>query len=111
MHYLGLHNYKTQKRDLLFLNIVSKNKDGFNNKKINITVNARDIQPTLGFSTVKEVKWVIIIKEIQEFPVETKNMDNSETIWGKYLPYLKGKTNRKNPILLNEDLIRFPKEF
>ena len=38
-------------------------------------------------------------------------MDNAELIWVKDVPYLKGKTTRKNPIRVTEDLIRVPKEF
>ena len=32
-------------------------------------------------------------------------------IWVKYVPYLKGETNRNNPIRVSEDIIRVPKEF
>ena len=63
----------------------------------------------LEFSTVKAVKWKIISNQIQDCPIETEDVENSEFIWGKDVPYLKGKTNRKKPIRVTEDLIRSPK--
>ena len=38
-------------------------------------------------------------------------MDNDKLVWGKDVPYIKGKTTRKNTIRVTEDLIRVPKEF
>ena len=111
MHDSGIHYCEPTKKDLVFLNTVSKNKEGFIKIQIKSAVKYRELQHTLVFPTVKEVKWVIRSNQIQECPVDTEDMDNSESIWGKDVLYLKGKTTRKKPVRVTEDIIRVPKEF
>ena len=107
----GLHYYEPTKKDLVVLNTVSKNKEVFSNKQNKSAIKYWELQHTLIFPTVKEVKWIIRSNHIQDYPVETKDLDNAKLIWGKDVPYLKVKTTSKNPIQVTEDLIRFPKEF
>ena len=105
----GIHYYEPPKNDLVFLNTVSKNKEGFIKRQIKSDVKAQELHPTLEFSTAKEVKCIITSNHIQDCPVETKDMDNAKAVHGKYMPYLKGKTNRTKPIRVTKDLIRVPK--
>ena len=81
MHGSGIHYYEPPKKDLLFLNTVSKNKEGFIKRKIKSAVKYQDIQHTIIFPIVKEVKWTIRSNQIQDCPVETKYVENAETIW------------------------------
>ena len=111
MHDSGLHYYEPPKKNAVFLNTVSKNKEGFSKRKIKIAVKDRDIQNTLGFTTVNKLKWIIRSNHFHDFPVEAEDVENSETIWGQDVPYLKYSTIRKNPVLVTEDVIIFPKEF
>ena len=57
------------------------------------------------------MKWIIIINHIHYCTVDTKDVENAKTIYGNDAPYLKGKTTRKKPILVTEDITRVPKEF
>ena len=111
MHDSSLHYYEATKKDLVFLNTVSKNNEGFSKRQIKSAVKSRELQHTLVFTTVKELKWIIRSNQIQYCPVETEDVDNAELIWGKDVPYLKCKTTRKKPIKVTEYLIRVPKEF
>ena len=56
------------------------------------------------------MKRIIRSNYIQDCPVETEDVDNDELVWVKDVPYLKGKTTRKKPIRVNEDLIKVPKD-
>ena len=110
IHDSGLHYYEPTKKDLVFLNTVSKNKEGFSKRKIKSAVKYQELQHTLGFTTVKEMKRIIRSNYIQDCPVETEDVDNDELVWVKDVLYLKGKNTRKKPIRVNEDLIKVPKD-
>ena len=111
MHDSGLHYYEPPKKDLIFLDTVSKNKEGFSKTQIKSVVKYQELQHTLGYPTAKEVMCIIRSNQIQDCQIETKDVDNAKNIWGKDVPYLEGKMTRKKPIQVSEDLIRFPKEF
>ena len=78
MHYSGVHYYDPTNRDLVFLNTVSKNKEGFRKRQMKSAAKARDLQHILEFITGKEVKWIIRSNHIKDCPVETKYVDNAE---------------------------------
>ena len=82
MHDSVLHYYEPTKKDLVLLNNFSKNKEGFSETKIKSAVKDWELQHTLGFFTVKEVKWIIRSNQIQDCPIETKDMENYELILG-----------------------------
>ena len=111
MHNSVLNWYEPTKKDLVFLNTVSKNKVFFCKRKIKSAIKAQELQHTLVFLTVKEVKWIIKSNHIQYCPVETEYVENAELIWLKDVRYLKGGMTRKKPIRLTEDIIRVPKKF
>ena len=111
IHDSGLNYYEPTKNYLLFLNTLSKNKEGFSKSQIKSAVKARELQHTLGFTNVKEVKWIIRSNHIRDFRVETEDVDNVKLIWGKYVPYIRGKTTKKKPIRVTEYLIIVPKAF
>ena len=69
MYDSGLHYYEPTKKDLVFLNTVSKNKEGFSKRKIKSAVKSRELQHTLKFTNVKEAKWIIISNYIQDCSV------------------------------------------
>ena len=74
----SLHYYEPPKKDLVLLNTISKNKEGFRKREIKSAAKYRDIQHTLLFTTVKEVKWIIRSNHIQECPVEKKDVENTK---------------------------------
>ena len=69
MHDSGLHYYEPTKKDLVFLKTVSKNKKVFSKRQIKSVVKAQKLHHTLGFPTVKEVKWIIRSNQIQDCTV------------------------------------------
>ena len=66
-----------KKKELVFLNTVSKNREFFRKRKIIIAIKAWELQNTLVFTTVKEVNWIIISNHIQDCPVDTKYIDRT----------------------------------
>ena len=60
MYDSGLHQYEPPKKDLVFLNNVPKNKEGFKKRQIKSAMKAWDIQHTLRFTNFKEVIWITI---------------------------------------------------
>ena len=86
MHDYGIHYYEPTKKDLVFLKNLSKNKEGFSKIQIKSAVKFRELQHTLGFTNVKEVKWIIRSNHIRDFPVETEDVDNAKLIWGNTCP-------------------------
>ena len=80
MHDSVIYSYEPTKKHLVLLSSISKNKEGFSQRQIKSAVKAQELQHTLGFTTVKEVKWIIRSNHIQEFQVETKDVENSELI-------------------------------
>ena len=83
IHYSSLHYYEPPKKDILFINTVSKNKEGFIKREIKISVKAWELQHTLGFTTIKEVNWIIRSNQIQDCPVDAEDVDSTKTICGK----------------------------
>ena len=53
MHDSGLHYYKPPEKDLVFINTVSKDKEGFSKRQINSSVKYWELQYALGFPTIK----------------------------------------------------------
>ena len=78
MRDLGLSYYEPPNKYLLFLNTVYKNKGSFIKIQIKEAVKTRELHHTLGFTTVKEVKWIIRSNQIQYFPVNIEDVDNDE---------------------------------
>ena len=87
MHDSDLHCYGPTKNDLIFLNTASKNREGFSKIQIKDAVKAKQLQHTLGFPTIKEVKRIIRRNQIQDCPVDIEDVGNTEMIWGKDAPY------------------------
>ena len=65
-----------QRKKYLFLNTVSKNKEGFRKRQIRSAVKAQELQHTLGFPTVKELNYITISNQIQDYPVDTEDVEN-----------------------------------
>ena len=76
-----LYYYEPPKNDLSFLETVSKNKEVYSKRQIKYSIKSRELQHTLVFPTVKEVKWIIRSNQIQYCSVEIEDMDNAEMIW------------------------------
>ena len=110
MHKSGLNYYEPPKNYLSFLKMSIK-KEGFSKRHIKDAVKSQELHHTLGFTTVKEVKWIIRSNQTQEFPVDIEDVENPKLIWGKDVTYLKGKTTQKKPIRSYEYEIRVTENF
>ena len=53
MNYSGLHYYEPTKKDLVFLNPISKRKEDFSKRQIKRAVKDWDIKHTLVFTTIR----------------------------------------------------------
>ena len=78
-----------------------KNKEGFINRHVKDAVKSCELQHTLIFTTVKEVKWIIWSKQIHDCKIDIEDMENAEMIWRKDTPYLRGNNIYKNSIWLS----------
>ena len=60
---------------------------------------------------MKDFKWVILSNQIKDCPVTSADVEIANTIWGKNIAALKGKTTRTKPDPVAGNPLRVPKEF
>ena len=93
-----------------FVESVVENMQLFTKRQIASAQQARDLQAGLGFPSIPDLKWIIKANMLKDCPVVSQDVDVSLQIWGKQVPMLKGKTVRRRPPVVTEDVIEVPKE-
>jgi hypothetical protein len=95
MHKSGLHYFNPKDADLTFnINTVPDNKKGFTKRQVKGAEQARTLYATLGYSSIKDFKWVIQSNQIKDCPVTVQDVTTAHNIWGQNIAALKGKTTR-----------------
>ena len=111
MHESGLHYYDPRKRkEFIFINTVSGNKEGFTKRQIKGAEAARALFATLSYPPMKDFKWVIRSNQIKDCPVTVEDVEVATKIWGKNIAALKGKTTRRKPMPVARDYVKVPTE-
>jgi hypothetical protein len=110
MHESGLHYYDPCGQDFVFTNTVSDNMRAFSKRQIEGAKRARDLYESLGYPSPADFKWAIRSNLIRDCPVTLEDIDNAHSIWGKSIAALKGKTTRRKPIPVADDVIPIPRD-
>jgi hypothetical protein len=71
---------------------------------------ARKLYSILGYPTVANFKHIIKQNLIKNCPVTVEDINIAEKIYGMDIAVLKGKTTRRNPPRVKDDLIEIPME-
>jgi hypothetical protein len=111
MHESGLHYFDPRDKAHVFVNTVSRNKEGLSQRQLKGAESARALYAKLGYPSTKDYKRVIQSNQIRDCPVTVQDVDNAHTIWGKNIVALKGKHTRTKPIHVAGNFIKVPKEF
>jgi hypothetical protein len=94
----------------LMVSTVKQNMIGYNAKEIEGAHKARKFYHATGCPHVESLKNMIRMNMIKNCPITTKDLDNAEKIFGPDIGTLKGKTTRKKPTVIKDDLIELPPE-
>ena len=101
----GLHCYNTTDKSVTLINIISGNKQGFSNKKINGAKKAKTLYSKIGYKSVKDFRWIVKSLQIMECLVTVQDIDIAHEILGK-IAALKGKTTKKKPIHVTGEIVK-----
>ena len=71
---------------------------------------ARDLLVSLGSPSVQDLKRALSMNAIANVPINTKDVDLAEEIFGPDLGILKGKTTREKPLPMVRNTIEVPSE-
>jgi hypothetical protein len=71
---------------------------------------ACNLQAGLAYPSVKDLKWIVQANLLKDSPVTAQDVDVALKIWGPSVALLKGKTVRRKPPLVLEDIVEVPKE-
>ena len=106
-HECGLHIY-TPPKNLVFIQTVEGNMEGFTKKEIARAQKAADLYIKLIYPSGKDFDWVVLSNQIEDCPVTLRDVEVARKIWGKNVAALKGKTVRKAPTLVTGNTLKIP---
>jgi hypothetical protein len=82
----------------------------FTKRQVASAQQARDLQAGLGFPSVQDYKWIVKANMLKDCPVISQDVDVALKVWGNQVPMLKGKTIRRKPPVVTENVVQVPKE-
>jgi hypothetical protein len=113
-HKSGLHVYDPDDpRGLAsysFMETVESNMALFTKRQIHGVNLAPNLQAGLAFPSNPDMKWAIQLNLIKDCPVTIKDMEMVIKVWGPNNAMLKGKTVRKIPPKVRQDVIEILKK-
>jgi hypothetical protein len=92
MHPSGLHVYDPTNNELVMVNTVKGNMEGYTKKQVEGAKLAKELYAKLAYPSPKDFKWAVMSNQIQNCPVTKPDIKNAKNIWGKDIAALKGKT-------------------
>ena len=104
-------NQPHQQEHQQYLDTMKENAIGFNNKQIEDAKRARAIYHSSGAPHPEKFKKMIQYNMIKNNPVTIEHVKLAERIFGKDVATIKGKTVRRAPPPVINDIIELPKEF
>ena len=110
MHPDGLHYHNTRQTELVMVNTVAENEEGYTKHQLQEAKVAREVQAVVGSPSTKDLKTMLDSNQIMNCPVTLEHVDRAERIYGPSLANLKGKTVRKKPESVVSDYVAVPKE-
>jgi hypothetical protein len=91
-----------------FISTVEENMSLFTKRQVASADLARNLQAGLAYPSVKDLKWIVQANMLKDSPVTTQDVDVALKIWGPNVSLLKGKTVRRKPPLVMEDIVEVP---
>ena len=110
MHLDGLHYHNTKKRELIMVNTVAENAEGYTKCQVHKTKAARELQSVVGNPSTQDLKNMLNANQIIDCPVTAEHVDRAEKIYGPSVANLKGKTMRKKPETVVSDYVAVPEK-
>jgi hypothetical protein len=89
---------------------VAKNRHGYRQRQFEHAKEARRLYHIIGTPTMTNFKSLLRMNVIQNCPVTVEDVNISEKIFGPDISSLKGKSMRRKPKPVRQDLIEIPKE-
>ena len=93
-----------------FLETVSENKTFYTDRQKEDAKRARALLHTLSCPSIAELKKIITMNGIGDCPVTVEHIKLAEQIYGKDIASLKGKTTRRTPDEVVDDIVAIPPE-
>jgi hypothetical protein len=113
-HPTGLHvldiNDPRSHASYAFVETVADNMQLFTKRQIAGGNLARDLQAGLAYPSDGDLKWITQANMLKDSPVGPQDVDVALKIYGPSVASLKGKTVRKTPEVVRQDIVEVPKE-
>jgi len=100
-----------EKDEFVMVNTVRKNFEGFTMHKIKKAQEAQRLQGMIGIPTDKEFVGMVREKLIANCPVNVKDIQNANHIFGPDRANLRGKQTRTSPERVRVDYVNVPQSF
>jgi hypothetical protein len=104
-------NEDEESNDLVVVNTVRKNFEGFTKHEIKMAQEARRLQGVIGNPTDREFTGMVHEKLIANCPVTVHDVQNAHQLFGPDLANLRGKTTRSKPEHVRVDYVKIPWDF
>lgn len=105
-----LYVYKPNVPEMNMLSTLKENKRFYTRRQIDRAKRARDLSRALGCPSDEDLKKILKMNFIKDCPVIEEDVDLAEKIFGKDIAVLKGKTSRKTPGVVIQDIVTIPPE-
>jgi hypothetical protein len=89
---------------------VQENESFCTDREVTRAKKARMLLHTLGCPTIQDLKAIIRMNTIANCPVTINDIDLAEKIYGKDVASIKGKTTRKEPTPVIQNMVEIPPE-
>jgi hypothetical protein len=89
---------------------VRENKKNYTQRQFDSTKRARRLYHIIGRPTVANFKHILCQNIIRNCPVTAEDVNIAEKIFGGDIGALKGKTTRRHPTPVQDDLVEIPPE-
>ena len=110
----GLYHYEVSKdfikKQSHLINTVRENRAGYTQRQFERAKKARELYHNVGTPTIENFKALLKMNAIKNCPVTTEDVNIAEKIFGKDMSSLKGKSTRRSPPAVREDVIEIPSE-
>ncbi len=104
-------NEDEESNNLVMVNTVRKNFEGFTKHEIKMAQEARRLQGMIGNPTDREFTRMVHEKLIDNYPVTVHDVRNANQFFGHDLAKLRGKTTRSTPEHVRVDYMKNPQDF
>jgi hypothetical protein len=100
----------TDQSEFRFCNSFVDTRRYYSDRQLKRADAARNLLHTLAYPTVRDMKTVLKMNSIKNCPVTEQDVDLAVKIYGNDLASLKGKTTRRKPTPVVQDVVSIPPE-